>query len=165
MLKNIQYKIMNRDIIAFIALKCGIETIRKLLLVNKRFCKILNCKEFVQNKIEYEFPGIKREWRSKEFYFELRRQLDSSPFLPIIKCENNYIILHEMFRRGVYKDICLNNEIIYGICNDVKTFETLFEIFYPYINGDYMTRKSSSISWPQYYSEIIIDLRILKTGF
>ena len=76
---------MNRDIIAFIALKCGIETIRKLILVNKRFCKILNCKEFVQNKIEYEFPGIKREWRSKEFYFELKKQIRSSPFLPIIK--------------------------------------------------------------------------------
>ena len=87
---------MNRDIISLIALKSEINVVRKLILVNKRFCKILNCKEFVQNKIEYEFPGIKREWRSKEFYFELKRQLDSSPFLPIIKCENNYIILHEM---------------------------------------------------------------------
>ena len=156
---------MNRDIMCLIALKCESKTIRKLILINKRFCKILNSKKFFQSKIDYEFPGIKREWRSKKFYLELKKQISSSPFLPIIKCENNYIILHEMFRRGVYKDICLNNEIIYGICNDVKTFETLFEIFYHYIDGNYMTRKSPTISWPQYYSETINNLRILKTGF
>lgn len=156
---------MNRDVIGLIGLKCQGKTIRSLILVDKRFCKILNCKAFFQLKIDTEFPGIKKEWRTKDFYFEMKKQVAISPFLPIIKCENNYIILHEMFRRGVYKDICLNNEIIYGICNDVKTFQTLFDIFYQYINGDYITRKPPTISWPQYYSETIQNLNILKTGF
>ena len=52
---------MNRDIICLIALKCESKTIRKLILVNKRFYKILNSKKFFQSKIDYEFPGIKRE--------------------------------------------------------------------------------------------------------
>ena len=157
---------MNRDIISLIGLKSESTAIRKLILVNKRFCKILNCKEFFLRKIDYDFPGVKREWRTKEFYLELKRQISiSKDHLPIIKCNNNYIILHEMFVRGVYKDICLNNEIIYGICNDTKTFENLFEIFYRYIQGDFLSRKPPHLSWPQYYSQTIQDINILKTGF
>jgi hypothetical protein len=154
-----------KDVICLIALKCEAKTIRSLILVNKRFCKILNSKEFLQSKIDYEFPGIRKEWRNKDFYLELKKQISLSPYLPIIRSDNNYIILHEMFRRGVYKDICLNNEIIYGICNDIKTFQMLFEILYSYIDGDFLSHKPDTISWPQYYSETITNLHILKTGF
>jgi hypothetical protein len=154
---------MNKDIICLIALKCEVETIRNLLLVSWRFYKILNDKNFLISKIKFDYPGVRKEWRTKKFYFELKRRKDN--FLPIIKTENNYVILHEMFKRGVYKDICLNNELIYGICNDVKTFETLFEIFFRYLKGNPIHRKPSHLSWPNYYSIVIQDIGILKTGF
>ncbi len=48
-----------------------------------------------------------------------------------------------MFRNNLYK----NNELIYGICNDKKTFENLFKI------------------WPEYYISVINNIDILRTGF
>ena len=153
-----------RDIIVLIALKSEVETIRKLILINKRFCKILNNREIIFQKIHYDFPAIKNEFKNKKFYFELKNQLKKHPNnLPIIKCSNNYMILHEMFRNNVYKDICKNNDLIYGICNDSKTFENLFEIFYSYISGNFS--KYPEISWPEYYMSIINNVNILRTGF
>ncbi len=153
-----------KDIICLISLKSEVEVIRKLILVNKRFYRILNSKEFLQRKIDYDFPAIKEEFKNKKFYFELKSQLQKYPNnLPIIKSKNNYMILHEMFRNNVYKDICKNNELIYGICNDKKTFENLFEIFYSYISG--VISKSSKMSWPEYYISVINNIDILRTGF
>ena len=155
---------MNRDIICLIALKLDVKRIRNLLTVNKRFYEILNNEKFVYRKINSEFPAMKNEYKNLRFYIEMKNQLAKYPNnLPIIKCPNNYMILHEMFRNNVYKDICKNNELIYGICNDYKTFENLFEIFYSYISGGFS--KPSDLSWPEYYMYIINNVNILKTGF
>ena len=155
---------MNRDIICLIALKLDVKGIRNLILVDRRFSKILNNQQFLFQKINYEFPGIRDEYKNLRFYLEIKRQLEKHPNnLPIIKCPNNYMILHEMFRNNVYKDICKNNELIYGICNDKKTFEKLFEIFYSYISNNFS--KPGNISWPEYYLSVINNVNILKTGF